>query len=200
LTDDPVAEPYALDIGANRRARKWSGRELVGRALWELLEPLFFRISPRPLWAWRNALLRLFGARIGRGVHIHSTVRIAVPWNLNIGEFAAVGDAVRLYSLGVISIGPRATISQGAHLCAGTHDYRRADLPLVKASISVEDGAWICADAYVGPNVTVGSHAIVAARAAATADVPRWTIVAGVPAKVVRPRPPIEEAEPLQGR
>jgi putative colanic acid biosynthesis acetyltransferase WcaF len=193
LTRDPVAERRGVDIEANRRARKWSGRELVGRALWELLEPLLFRLSPRPFWGWRNALLRLFGARIGRNVHIHPSVRIAVPWNLDIGEYAALGDAVRLYSLGLVSIGPGATISQGAHLCAGTHDYRRADLPLLKASVRIEDGAWICADAYVGPNVTVGSHAIVAARAAATADVPPWTIVAGVPAKVIRPRPPIAD-------
>jgi putative colanic acid biosynthesis acetyltransferase WcaF len=181
-----------LDIKANRRARKWTQQELVGRALWELVAPLLFRASPRPFWGWRRALLRTFGARIGKGVHIHPTVRIAVPWNLDIGELAAVGDGVRLYSLGAIWIGPRSTISHGAHLCAGTHDYRQADLPLVKASITIEDGAWVCADAYIGPDVTVGSHAIVAARAVVVKDAPAWTIVAGTPAKAVRRRPPLE--------
>src|SRR5690606_40555832 len=86
---------------------------------------------------WRRAVLRAFGARIGRDVRIHPTVRIAVPWNLSIDDEAAVGDRAILYSLGRITIGKRATISQYAHLCAGSHDYRRRDLQLLKLPIIV---------------------------------------------------------------
>jgi putative colanic acid biosynthesis acetyltransferase WcaF len=177
-----------LDIAANRRARKWSGGELAGRALWEL-SSIAFAWSPRQLWGWRNALLRLFGARIGRCVHIHPSVRIAVPWNLAVGDNTAVGDGAILYNLGIISLGPSVTISQYAHLCAGTHDHRRPDLPLVKAMIDVGEGAWICADAFIGPDVSVGAYAIVGARAVAVGDIAEWTVVGGNPARLISQRP-----------
>jgi putative colanic acid biosynthesis acetyltransferase WcaF len=183
----------ALDIAANRRARKWSARELVGRALWELAQPAF-TWSPRPLWGWRRVMLRLFGAKVGRHVRIHPTVRIAVPWNLSISDAASVGDHAILYSLGPISLGPSASVSQYAHLCAGTHDFRRRDLPLLKPPIVVAEGAWICAEAFVGPGVTVGAYAIVGARAVVTRNVDAWTILQGNPARVVGRRPAFSDA------
>lgn len=174
-----------VDVTANRSATKWSRRELLLRLLWGTLHPAF-RFSPRPFWAWRRLLLRMFGARIGRDVHIYPTVRIVVPWNLDIGDQAAVGDRAILYALGKITLGPRVTISQGAHLCAGTHDISRPDRPLVKAPIDVAADAWVAADAFVGPGVAIGQGAIVGARAVAMKDVAKRTIVAGNPAKVIR--------------
>jgi putative colanic acid biosynthesis acetyltransferase WcaF len=189
-----MTEPAQLDIAANRRARKWSASELAGRALWETFG-FVFAWSPRQLWGWRVVMLRLFGARIGQGVHIHPSVRIAVPWNLEVGDHTAVGDGAILYNLGIITLGPNVTVSQFAHLCAGTHDHRRSDLPLVKAAITVGDGAWICADAFVGPDVNVGEFAIVGARAVAVSDVAPWTIVAGNPARAIGERPRLEPAD-----
>ena len=186
---EPPVQP-SLDIAANRRARKWSIGELAGRALWEALG-FAFAWSPRQLWGWRNTMLRVFGARIGRNVRIHPSARIALPWNLVIGDDVAVGDGAILYDLGTITLGPGVTVSQYAHLCAGTHDHRRADLPLVKATIEVGNGAWICADAFVGPDVSIGAYAIVAARAVAVADVAPWTIVGGSPARPIAARPPL---------
>jgi putative colanic acid biosynthesis acetyltransferase WcaF len=150
--------------------------------LWGLAHPLF-RCSPRPMWAWRRILLRLFGASIGCDVHIFPSVRIAIPWTLQIGDQAAVGDYAILYSLGSISIGARATISQYAHLCAGTHDHRSPAMTLLKMPIAIGDDAWICAEAFIGPGVMVGERAIVGARAVAVRAVPPGTIVAGNPAR-----------------
>jgi putative colanic acid biosynthesis acetyltransferase WcaF len=112
-----------------------------------------------------------------------------LPWNLCIGSEASIGDGANLYNLGLISIGPGATISQGAHLCAGTHDYLRADLPLLKLPVVIGEGAWICADSFVGPGVRIGDYAIVGARAVAMKDVADWTIVVGNPARVIKSRP-----------
>lgn len=156
--------------------------------LWEVLRRPFFAWTPRQLWGLRCAVLRLFGARVGRHVHIHPTVVIAVPWNLEIGEAAAIGDAARIYNLGFVKIGPRATISQHAHLCAGTHDYMRRDFPLVRTPISIGADAWVCADAFVGPGVEIGACAIVGARGVAISDIPAATIAAGNPAKVIKSR------------
>lgn len=174
-----------VDVSANRSSRKWSRREMAGRLAWALAQPLF-AWSPRPLWGWRRWLLRRFGARIGAEVHIYPSVRIAIPWNLAIGDQTAVGDRAILYALGPIAIGARTTISQGAHLCAGTHDWRRPDMPLLKPPIRIGDDVWICAEAFVGPGVTVADGAIVGARAVAMRDVAARAIVAGNPARMLR--------------
>jgi putative colanic acid biosynthesis acetyltransferase WcaF len=174
-----------LDIAGNRKARKWSRREKIGRVLWALATPLF-RLSPRPLWGWRRALLRAFGAHIDQDVHIYPTVRIAIPWNLQLGEGCAVGDYAILYALGKISVGKRSTISQYAHLCSGSHDLSRSDRPLTKSTITIEDDAWIAADAFVGPGVTVAKGAVVGARAVIMKDVGPGEVVIGNPARVLR--------------
>ncbi len=189
MSDPPPTASDVLDIAANRRARKWSTRALAGRGLWEA-SWFLFAWSPRQVWGWRNGMLRLFGARIGRRVRIHPSVRVATPWNLVVGDNTAVGDGVILYSLGRITLGPDVTVSQYAHLCAGTHDHRHAALPLLKPPITIGRGAWVCADAYVGPGLRVGDYAIVGARAVVTRDVPPWTIVAGNPAREIAARTP----------
>jgi putative colanic acid biosynthesis acetyltransferase WcaF len=176
-----------LDIAANRRAPKYTRREQFARVAWELAHPLF-RFSPRPFYAWRRWLLRRFGARVGRNVHIHNTVRIQYPWLLEVGDFTAIGDGAWIYNLGPITIGARVTVSQLAHLCAGTHDYTRPEMPLQRLPITIEDDAWICAEAFVGPNVTVGEGAVVGARAAVFKDVEPWTIVGGNPAEFIKAR------------
>jgi putative colanic acid biosynthesis acetyltransferase WcaF len=173
-----------LDIERNRASQKWTAREQFGRVLWAAVTPLF-RLSPRQIWFWRVALLRLFGATVGRNARIFPSVRIAIPWNLRVGDWSAIGDRVIIYDLGTVTLGTAVTVSQGAHICAGTHDYRAADMPLVKSPIEIGDGAWICADAFIGPGVSVGDYAIVGARAVATGDIEAWNIVAGNPCKVI---------------
>jgi putative colanic acid biosynthesis acetyltransferase WcaF len=112
-------------------------------------------------------------------------VDIIIPWNLKIGEDATVGNKVILYALGAIEIGAKATISQNAHLCAGTHDYRKPDFPLLKTPISIGEGAWVCADAFIGPNLSIGDFAIVGARAVVVRNVAPGTVVAGNPAREI---------------
>jgi putative colanic acid biosynthesis acetyltransferase WcaF len=184
----PVNNKLVLNIEKNRAEEKWTLREKIGRLLWASVHPLF-RFSPRLLWAWRRSLLRTFGATIGKEAHIYPTVKIAIPWNLQVDSHAAVGDGAIIYNLGPIRIGPEATISQGVHLCAGSHDYRLAHMPLIKSQISVGRGAWLCADAFIGPGVSIGDYAIVGARGVVMKDVADWNIVAGNPAFVIKQRP-----------
>lgn len=176
-----------LEIEANRRAIKWTLREQAGRTLWALVSPLF-RFSPRFLWGWRRVLLRSFGSQVGSKAHIYPTVRITIPWNLSIGEEAAVGDHAILYALGPIEIGPRATVSQYVHLCAGTHDWRDPAMPLIKTPIVICADAWICSNAFIGPGVTVGERAIVGAAAVAVKDIKPEAIVGGNPARTINAR------------
>lgn len=169
------------------RSPNWTKSELIARVAWAGVQPLF-RISPRPLWGFRRGLLRLFGARIGSNARIHPSAKIWMPWNVSIGADTAIGDGAIVYALGAVRVGAHATVSQGAHLCAGTHDYRQPHMRLVKSKIDIADGAWICAEAFVGPDVRIGEYAIVGARAVAMSDVDAWTIVIGNPARILRTR------------
>jgi putative colanic acid biosynthesis acetyltransferase WcaF len=182
-----MGEPAGLDIAANRARRKYRRGENARRVAWWVGE-MFFRFSPRPLFAWRRFVLRVFGARIGHHVHVYPTTWIEMPWNVEIGDWSAVGERAVLYSLGRISIGVQVTISQHAHICAGTHDFRKADMALLRPPIRIEDRVWICADAFVGPDVVVGEGAVVGARAVVVRAVAPWTIVAGNPARPIGTR------------
>ena len=176
-----------LDIEANRKAVKWTRREQALRGLFALAQPAF-RLSPRPFWGWRRWMLRRFGATVGRDVHVFPTVRITMPWNLTLGDGCAIGDRAILYALGLITIGPRATVSQQAHLCAGSHDWRSPEMTLTKPPIAIGAETWICADAFVGPGVTIGARTIVGARSVVMSDVGDNVIVAGNPARLLKRR------------
>lgn len=160
----------------------------AGRALWGLVWALLFWPSPRPLHAWRRLLLRLFGARIGRGCRIYPGARIWAPWNLECGDLATVGDGVTLYNQAPIKLGARAVVSQGAHLCTGTHDYTSPNFQLIARPIEVGDSAWVCAEAFVHPGVTIGEGAVIGARSVVTAEMPAWMVCAGHPCKPLKKR------------
>jgi putative colanic acid biosynthesis acetyltransferase WcaF len=161
---------------------------MLRRVLWGLAHPLF-RYSPRPCFGWRRLLLRIFGAEVGRQVNVYPSTRIVLPWRLTIGDWSSIGEDALIYNLGHVTVGRAVTISQRAHLCAGTHDYVREDMPLLRLPITVEDRAWICADAFVGPDVRIREGAIVGARAVVTKEVGAWAIVAGNPARQIGSRP-----------
>lgn len=176
-----------LNVEQNRRARKYSLGELTRRLLWTLAQPLF-RFSPRPCFGWRRFLLRCFGAKIGRSVHVYPSATIYLPWNLEAGDQSAIGERALIYNLGRVTLGARVTISHCAHVCAGTHDHTKPDFPLLRPPIMIGSEAWICADAFVGPGVTIGEGAIIGARAVAVKDVRPWSIVIGNPAREIKRR------------
>lgn len=160
----------------------------LARVLWGIISLLFFRYSPKPLHAWRAFLLRLFGAKVGRGVHIYPGVKIWAPWNLELAEQCGIANGVILYSQGKISVGKRVVISQGAHLCAGTHDYTRHGFPLITKPIIIEDHVWIAAESFVHPGVKVGEGCVIGARSVVTRDMPAWMVCSGHPCKPIKER------------
>ncbi|RTL33124.1 MAG: putative colanic acid biosynthesis acetyltransferase [Burkholderiales bacterium] len=162
----------------------------LARGLWGVVWLLLFRTSPRPFHAWRVALLRLFGAQIGRHFHIHSSCRVWAPWQFKAGDHVGVGEGVNFYNMGPMEIGSNAVISQGAHLCGGTHDYTVANFQLRAMPITVGERAWVCTEAFIGPGVQVPEGCVIGARAVLT-KTPEdgdWSVYAGNPAKFIKPR------------
>ncbi len=160
----------------------------LGRVVWGIVWLLFFRTSPRILHGWRRLLLRTFGARIGRGVHVYPSTRIWWPGNLVMEDFSCLGQFVDCYCVDKIFIGSHATVSQYSYLCGASHDHEHPTMPLTTAPIVIEREAWVAADAFIGPGVTIGSGALVGARAVVVKNVAPWTIVAGNPAKYIKDR------------
>jgi putative colanic acid biosynthesis acetyltransferase WcaF len=176
-----------MNFRKNRSVAKYTHQEMVYRLFW-FVGNFLFRYSPRPLFSWRRLILRLFGARVGKEVHIYNSAKIYFPWNFSIGDWSAIGENALIYNLGPVSIGSEVTVSQRVHLCAGTHDYTDPSMPLLKPAIVVKDNVWICADAFVGPGITVGAGSVVGAASVVMSDVPAWKVVAGNPAKVIKDR------------
>jgi len=165
-----------------------STRDKIRRLLWSMVQNTLYRYSFHTWSGWRAFLLRCFGAKIGRRCTIRRTSRVHYPWLLEMGDLACLGDEANAYNLGKITIGDRATISQEAYLCAGTHDFSKIDLPLITRPITIGGDVWVCARAFVGPGVTIGEGAVVGACAVVTKDVPPWKIVAGNRATVIGER------------
>jgi putative colanic acid biosynthesis acetyltransferase WcaF len=170
-----------------RGLRYYSPFDYLRRAFWALVQPLW-RWSPRWCWGWRRNLLRVFGAQVGEGVRVYPAARLHQPWNLVIGPRCTIAWNSIIYCLGSVTIGADVVISQGAHLCAGDHAIRDPNFPLLKRPITVADGVWIAADAFIGPSVSIGERAVVGARAVVMRDVPALAVVAGNPARVVSQR------------
>lgn len=184
----PVESPpaggafFRLDLA---RASPYSRDEYMRKALWRLVQATVFRVSPA---RWRAKWLRLFGAEVHPTANIKGSVRVHHPWLLRVGEQSSLGENVEVYNLGPIVIGDQTAISQNVHLCAGTHDWKNPAMPLVRAGITIGSGTWICADAFIGPDVRVGHNSIVAARAVVVKDVGDRVIVGGNPARVIGAR------------
>lgn len=175
-----------------RHVSPYSTREKIGRMLWAMCQGTLWRCSFHSWYRYRAWLINRFGAHVHPTARLRRTVQVECPWNLTVGRNSSVGHQALLYCLGPVAIGQRVSISQRAHLCAGSHDYRRADMPLLRPPITVEDDVWIAADAFVGPNVRIGQGAIIGARAVALRDAQPWTISLGNPAQPVKARPALD--------
>lgn len=165
----------------------------IRRALWGIAWLIGARWTPPPAHRLRVALLRLFGAKVSWKAYVYPSVQIWAPWNLTMDDYGTLARGVICYNIAPISIGARAVVSQGAHLCTGSHDYLDPAFPLTARPITIGRRAWICADSFVGPGVTVGAGAILAAAAMAHRDLDPWSIYTGNPATFLRTRPEIND-------
>lgn len=166
----------------------FSLRNRLSRVLWGIVSFFLFRFTPVPLHEWRSVVLRIFGARVGKGVHVYPGVKIWAPWNLELGDQCGIASGTILYSQGIIKIGRRVTVSQGAHLVAGTHDYTHPGFPLITNPIIIGDYAWVAAEAFVHPGITIGEGCVIGARAVVTVDMPPWMVCAGHPCRPLKER------------
>ncbi|CAI8832732.1 MULTISPECIES: acetyltransferase [Pseudomonas] len=159
------------------------------RLLWGIVYQLLFRPTPRwMLHNWRRWLLRCFGAKVGVGCRIAPTCSIWAPWNLEIGDYTAIGDGVDVYAMAKITLGSKVTISQRSFLCTGSHDTRSLLRPLVTREIVIKDHVWVAAEAFIHPGCVLEEGCVVGARSVVTASQPAWMICVGAPCRPLKTR------------
>ena len=147
--------------------------------------------KPTPRWAfnsWRCFLLRVFGAKIGKGCKIQGGVEIWYPPNLELGDSCWLDSRTKIYTVDKIMIGDNCVVSAGAFLCTASHDINSKTFDLVTKPIAIKSGSWIASNAIVLPGVTIGEDAVVAAGAVVVKDVNPRTVVGGNPAKCIKER------------
>jgi putative colanic acid biosynthesis acetyltransferase WcaF len=164
----------------DRGAPRWK------EVLWVALKLLFFMSSwPWPS-AWRVALLKAFGAKIGDRVVIRSRVNITFPWRLTLGNDVWIGEETFLLTLAPILIEDDVCISQRAFLCTGSHDFRLDDFPLVTRPITVRRSSWVAAQVFLAPGVEIGEGSLVGPGSVVLESVPPRSRVCGNPAAPIK--------------
>lgn len=192
--------------------RNWFAEELEDWAA-ALLGAIPGRVGRLLRRIYYRQMLGACGARlsIGRGVEIGCPANIRIGDDISlvdgsvlracdrarleiIGPFAANGNARVIADVGgEILIGRSVMLGPNVVVRASNHASARTDITIWQQGqtggrIVIGDDVWVGANAVIVPNVTVGSHVIIAAGAVVTKDVPDYAVVAGVPARVIADR------------
>lgn len=157
-------------------------------AIWYIVKMVFFLTAFPVPQKLKAILLTWFGAKVGKGVIIKPRVNIHMPWKLEIGDYSWIGEEVFILNFEYVKIGKNVCISQRAFLCGGNHDYRDPAFQYRNGPITLQDGAWLGANCFVSPNVTIGADTVVSAGSVVTKNINPNSIYNGNPAVWVKNR------------
>ena len=164
-----------------------SGASALKIVCWYFTSMLFFRSGLIPFSSVLVAILKLFGAKIGKEVRIKPYIYIHYPWRLHIGDYSWLAEC-RIENLAQVTIGKNVCVSQNSMILTGNHDYKKSGFDLITKPILLEDGVWIGAKAVVCPGVTAHSHSVLTVGSVATKDLSSYAIYQGNPAVRVKER------------
>lgn len=168
--------------------KTFRGKSKITVQLWWIVQGTLFALSPQFFYGWRRFLLRSFGAKIGKGVLLRSTVKVTYPWNIEIGDYSWIGEDNVLYSLGKIKIGSNVALAHKVYINTGGHEYDKISFDIFCEPVVIEDECWLTNDVYVAPGVTIGKGSIIAARSSVLKSMPRGKICVGTPAIAIKDR------------
>jgi putative colanic acid biosynthesis acetyltransferase WcaF len=159
------------------------------RFLWNIIQSTLFRFSPRTFHSFRNLILKIFGAKIGKHVHIYNKVQIWSPKNLIIKNYVAIANDVQIYNVENVKIESFTVVSQGSFLCTASHDYNSKNFQLYAKPIYLKKNVWVCAQSFIHPGVTIEEGIVIGARSVVIKDLKKkWTVYSGFPVKYLAKR------------
>jgi len=164
------------------------GAGVIKRTAWFFTNALFFINPLNPFSGLKVRLLRMFGAKIGKGVVVKPGVNIKYPWKLSIGDHTWIGERVWIDNLDEVTIGKNCCLSQEAMVLIGNHNYKLPTFDLMVAPVVIEDGAWLGARSIVTGGVKCGTHSVLAVSGVASKSMDDYGIYQGNPAVKVKTR------------
>ena len=179
--DISLNEPAAIDLRTYDLSNFDRGKPRWYVMLWWSFQAIAFPLSLHNFNSWRCFLLRLFGAKIGKGVVIRPSSRFLFPWKVTIGDYSWIGDNVVFYSLDRITIGSHSVISQKTYLCTGSHDISDRSFALITAPIEIGNGTWIATDCFVAAGISIGSNSVIGAKSNVIKDISSQQVAWGNP-------------------
>ena len=153
--------------------------------VWTIFIRPFPRASGKRIMA---ALLRLFGAKIGKNCDLYSSAKILVPYNLEIGDNVTLADRILIQNTAKVTIKSNTIISQGTYICAGSHNIYSKNFDTIRKPITIGENVWVAAQCFIGPGVNIGDGAVTGACAVVFKDIEPWTVNVGNPAKPIKKR------------
>ena len=136
----------------------------------------------------RKTIYRLAKIKIGAGSTIHMWANFFQPKNIIIGQDTIIGDHCFLDGRAKLTIGSHVAIASQVLIYNSEHNIHSKTFAPIEESVTIGDYVFIGARAIILPGVTIGRGAVIAAGAVVTKDVPKMTIVGGVPAKIIGQR------------
>ena len=141
----------------------------------------------------RLAIFKLMLKSFGKGSTVDYKTYIRYPMHVRIGEHTMINRGCRMlasfhHKNVEIAIGSYVAVAPEVCFLAAGHDYKQLNLPDTAESIKVDDYVWIGARSIILQGVTIGEGAVVAAGSVVTRDVPAYSVVGGVPARVIKKR------------
>lgn len=148
------------------------------------------RFRVKPITVFSDRLLRI---SLGHHVNFEPGVTVQGQGTVSIGDWSTIGGNVVIGCSDAVTIGVAALIASGVSIRDTDHRFDDTDRymssqGITTAPVTIEDDVWIGSNATITKGVTIGRGSIVGANAVVTKDVPAWSIVAGVPARVLRSR------------
>jgi acetyltransferase-like isoleucine patch superfamily enzyme len=165
----------------SERRRKIVNRLVIKRALMRF-------VSFAPFQFLRLLGLAAAGVRMGSDIVLKPGVEVLAPKNLTIGSHLHIGRNVHLDSRGGLTIGDNVNISDDVAIWTAEHDIQSPEFVMTTGRVVVGARVWLAFRCIVMPGVTLGEGCVVASAAVVTKDVPPFTVVAGIPAKVIGSR------------
>lgn len=155
---------------------------------------LFLLPRYRLLNGLKSLYLRIvFGAKVGRRIVYYPGVWVFTGRNLTLGDDVDLAKGVLITTGGGVSIGDRTLVGYGTSILSANHRIpekpgRIFDAGHEKAAVTIANDVWIGANCTILPGVAIGEGAVVAAGSVVTKAVPPFTMVGGVPARVIKER------------
>jgi putative colanic acid biosynthesis acetyltransferase WcaF len=174
-TDADVSKIPVIDLSKAPGERQAWGRSALVVYLWAVFELLFVTNPWQISSGVRVRVLRLFGARIGKGVIFRPRTRVKFPWKLHVGDRSWIGEGVWFHNQDHVYIGHDAVVSQETFFTTGSHAHRR-DMALITRPIHIEPGAWVTSRCVVLGGAHIGRSALVTPTTVVSGPVPANTI------------------------